>query len=104
MSRVNSFFLVLFALSSVCFGASLMQMTVSLSSNALEEIKTLADCEGLFGPQDQQNNAFELYKRALQLSFYGQISKAKQASACSSLVHNGSLSWAYETKDWIKVQ
>lgn len=104
MSRVNSFFLVLFALSSVCFGATLMQMTVSLSSNALQEIKTLADCDNLFGYHNQERTAAQLYERAFQMSFYGHMQKAEQASTCSSLLRDGSLKWAHETKDWINMQ
>lgn len=103
MSRVNSFFLVLFALSSICFGATLMQMTVSLSSKAFQEIKTLADCDNLFGYHDQQNTAAQLYQRAFQMSFYGHTKKAQQVSACSSLLQNGSPRWAHETKDWVNM-
>lgn len=107
MSRVNSFFLVLLALSSVCFGATLMQISVARPLQARESVKEVngpSDCTELYNRYHQKhshNTARELYNEAFRLSFNGENTRAVQASQCAALLKNGTTRWAYETKDLI---
>lgn len=109
MSRVNSFFLVLLALSSVCFGATLMQISVGRPLEARETSKEVmgpADCTELYKHYRNgrsYNMMRELYEEAFRLSFNGENAQAIQNSKCAALIKNGSPRWDFETKDLINL-
>lgn len=108
MSRVNSFFLVLLALSSICFGATLMHMSVARPTRPekiVKKVSGLSDCTELYRDYDYNkthHTAKELYNEAFRLSFNGESEKALLASQCAALLKRGSTRWAYETDDLIK--
>jgi hypothetical protein len=112
MSRVNPFFLILLALSSLGLFATLVQLSGIKPAYILEpsrEIKEMADCtkhEGQHQLEPKPKIARALYNEAFKLSFNGQKEQALEASKCAALLQNGSTAWAYESEDffdWLKL-
>jgi hypothetical protein len=93
MSRARSFFLVLVAISSICFGAGLMQYSIKpspgLSFDCEEYLLKNAD-------KSKEHTVLELYKQALTLSFDGEAGQAQMRSECAALLDHGSPKWALE--------
>lgn len=103
MKRINAIAVVLFAFSTVCFGATLMQRTMKGVKTA-ERSDTFRRCEQIVAEHQQETNAKvaeSLYNEAYKLSFNGDWAQAKVASECASRLLNGSKHWAIEARDLV---
>lgn len=107
MSRVKFFLVMGLAFSSVCFGATLMQWTVSRPAIELNDVSLAQaepSCQALVKRHRDQiakKVAKEIYQEALTLSFNGQWQEAREASECAAWLEHGSKTWDFEAKDLI---
>jgi hypothetical protein len=111
MTRIHAILVLLLAFSSICFGATLMQLSVA---KAAQDSHTNAQnrssqydqsCQRLI--KEHQNKALkkaavEIYQEAFTLSFKGEHQKAKEASVCAAHLINGTDHWRVEAKDLIR--
>lgn len=110
MTQIRAFLVLLLAFSSICFGATLMQMSVAKPElhplNArCRSVEQNCSCQELFKEYQKiahKKAAAEIYKRAFALSFSDDFQKAKAASICASQLMNGSDHWRIEAKDLIQ--
>lgn len=103
MARVKAFF-VLLALSSVCFGATLMQLSVASASPQERSAKVDKTCQALLKEHQATSNlkaADEMYRQAYVLTFNGDLKKAQEASTCASQLLNGTDHWRFEVRDLV---
>jgi hypothetical protein len=110
MSRINAFLVLVVAFSAICFGATLMQISINRvgkeETSAFQSQNREPSRSQLI--KDYQIGALakiasELYRKAFSLSFSGDWQKAQAASECAAqLVNmNGSHKWGIEPKDLI---
>lgn len=107
MSRVNVSLVLILAFSSICFGASLMERSIKQSAprETLEpalRVEQELNCQSLFDRYhglSARKIGKALYEQAFILSFDSDWENAKRASACSSLLLNGSRHWRIEAKN-----
>jgi hypothetical protein len=107
MSRVNAFFLLLFAFSSICFGASLMHMAMpelgfvgeSSSGDQSEICLQEANCQRLMHANSPKTDIVkELYNNAFILSLDGRYLEAKDISECAAHLALGVHNWKIDAK------
>jgi hypothetical protein len=103
MRRINAFLVLTLAFSSICFGATLMQRSMSRSQNTKSRQLSYSpidrSCEQLIKEYQQKFTAKiaeELYKDAFSLSFSGEWPAAEAASRCAAKLVNQSGNWAIE--------
>lgn len=97
MSRVHVFFFLMAALSSVCLGATLMQ--ISVSQNSLEKNAVTSEmtpsCRKLvekFAQESRNVIAKKIYEDAYRKSFNGDP-HAKEAASCARILLLGQENW-----------
>lgn len=100
MTRINAFLVLMLAFSSICFGATLMQRSMSRSQNVKNKEFSYSpidrSCEQLIKEYEQRFSAKiaeELYKDAFSLSFSGEWPAAEAASKCAAKLVNRSGNW-----------
>jgi hypothetical protein len=110
MPRFNAFLIIILAFSSICFGATLMQMTIAKRANQTKEKANNLTCDELnpscqklleSSYQDPSKLALDLYEKAFVLSFNDEWQVAQAISECAARLTNGSDHWEIEPKDLI---
>jgi hypothetical protein len=111
MSRVNTFLLVILIFSSLCVGATLVQMSMTKSASISATLGNDQDtqkldpaCQRLIAShrwETRERIAEGLYREAFSLSFNNKWKAAKAASECAAKLINGYDHWAIEARNLI---
>lgn len=102
MSRVNTSFILVLAFSSICFGATLMQLSMKNEKIITSTEIFDDDCQYMFEKEQEnikQRVANRLYQKALTQTFNGNAKEAQTISRCASLLFSGQEHWKIEPKD-----
>jgi hypothetical protein len=106
MYRAQSFLVVIFALFSVCLGATLMQLSVAPIPGYNQDVAKADDsCRALVVKHEKNLNkkiAKVIYQEALKHSFDGQWVEAQKASECAAWLEHGNKDWDIEAKNLLK--
>lgn len=107
MSRVNVFLFLGLAFSSICFGATLMQISVTRNNpekNNGQSTPVNSSCRTLiskFRHEGQERIAQKIYELAYTKSFNGDNDAAETANCARTLINDGN-AWNLDSHDLIK--